>query len=116
MQISSKGNKAEKEHEHNSNDTILLTVFHTFILYIQLTLYTTFNICFITPTKTVGTTIKWLILSQHNYMQKVYYSVPNKPRSKIKLKPTLFLRKLYACYAGFRKQLKTHDAILRWPR
>jgi len=57
MQISSKGNKAEKDHELNSNDIILLTAFHTFMLYIRLTSYAAFNIYFITPTNTVGSTV-----------------------------------------------------------
>lgn len=54
MQIKRKGGKAGKEHELNNNDIILLTVFHTFMLYMQLTPHTALNIYFTTPTKTVG--------------------------------------------------------------
>lgn len=41
---------------------------------------------------------------QYNYMQKVYYSVPNKLHGKMKLKATLFVRKLYAGYSAFKKK------------
>lgn len=38
-------------------------------------------------------------------MQKVYYNVPNKLHGKTKLKATLFVRKLYTCYAALKKKL-----------